>query len=112
MLAYGDIAVHHLYDQGMKIAIVHELLTKRGGAERMVKILADMFPKAPIYTLLYNEAKLCDWFPRHRVRVGPLQKTANILRHSPFSILHSIIICISVIFRKPWKPGIFQSLIW
>jgi hypothetical protein len=52
----------------MKIALVHELLTMRGGAERVLKILADMFPDAPIYTLLYNEKKLGDWFSRERVR--------------------------------------------
>ena len=52
----------------MKIALVHELLTMRGGAERVLKILANMFPEAPIYTLLYDESKLGDWFPRERVR--------------------------------------------
>ncbi len=52
----------------MKIALVHELLTMRGGAERVLKILADMYPDAPIYTLLYNEKKLGDWFPKNRIR--------------------------------------------
>ncbi|MDA1209179.1 MAG: glycosyltransferase [bacterium] len=57
----------------MKVAIVHELLTRRGGAERVAKVLADMFPKAPIYTLLYNEKKLSDWFPKERVHVPNFQ---------------------------------------
>lgn len=57
----------------MKIALVHELLTMRGGAERVAKILADLYPEAPIYTLLYNEKKLGDWFPRERVRTSTLQ---------------------------------------
>ncbi len=52
----------------MKIALVHELLTMKGGAERVFKILADQYPDAPIYTLLYNEKKLGDWFPASRVR--------------------------------------------
>ena len=52
----------------MKIAIVHELLTMRGGAERLTKVVAEMFPDAPIYTLLYDEKKLGDWFPREQVR--------------------------------------------
>ncbi|MBT4120197.1 MAG: glycosyltransferase [Candidatus Peribacter sp.] len=52
----------------MKIALVHELLTMRGGAERVLLILADMYPDAPIYTLLYNEKKLGEWFPQDRVR--------------------------------------------
>jgi glycosyltransferase involved in cell wall biosynthesis len=54
----------------MKIALVHELLTMRGGAERVFKVLADMYPEAPIYTLLYDEKKLGDWFPRERVIIA------------------------------------------
>jgi len=42
----------------MNIALVQELLTMRGGAERMFKVVSEMFPEAPIYTLLYNEKKL------------------------------------------------------
>jgi len=57
----------------MKIALVHELLTMRGGAERMLKVLADMFSEAPIYILLYNEKKLGDWFPANRVITSNVQ---------------------------------------
>ena len=59
----------------MKIALVHELLTMRGGAERVLRILADLFPDAPIYTLLYDEKKLGDWFPKERIRTSPLQSS-------------------------------------
>jgi len=59
----------------MKIALVHELLTMRGGAERVLRILSEMFPEAPIYTLLYDEKKLGDWFPKQRVRTSILQNT-------------------------------------
>lgn len=52
----------------MKVALVHELLTMRGGAEKVAKVFADMFPDAPIYTLLYDERKLGDWFPAARVK--------------------------------------------
>jgi len=48
----------------------------RGGAERLTKVVADLFPDAPIYTLLYDEKKLGDWFPRERVRFSRLQKFA------------------------------------
>ena len=46
------------YNKNMKIAIVHDFLLKLGGAERVVKVLADLFPEAPIYTLLYDEKKV------------------------------------------------------
>ncbi len=54
----------------MKIALVHELLTMRGGAERVLRVLADMYPDAPIYTLLYDQKKLGDWFPASRVKAA------------------------------------------
>ena len=62
----------------MQIALVHELLTMRGGAERTLKALADMFPQAPIYTLLYDEKRLGDWFPKERVRTSKLQSFARL----------------------------------
>jgi glycosyltransferase involved in cell wall biosynthesis len=57
----------------MRVAIVHELLTIKGGAEKVAKIFADMFPEAPIYTLLYNKEAMSDWFPANRVRTSMLQ---------------------------------------
>ncbi|MSR87289.1 glycosyltransferase family 4 protein [Candidatus Peribacteria bacterium] len=66
----------------MKVALVHELLTMKGGAERVMRIFAQMFPDAPIYTLLYDEKKLGDWFPKERVRVSSAQP------HFPFSMFH------------------------
>lgn len=34
----------------MKIALVHDYLKEFGGAERVLRVLADMYPEAPIYT--------------------------------------------------------------
>lgn len=61
----------------MRVAIVHELLTMKGGAEKVLKTIASMFPDAPIYTLLYDEKKLGDWFPRERVRTSNIQSLAS-----------------------------------
>ena len=58
----------------MRVALVHELLTMKGGAEQVLRVFAEMFPEAPIYTLLYDEKKLGDWFPPERVRTSKLQK--------------------------------------
>ncbi len=77
----------------LKVALVHELLTIRGGAERVLRVFAKMFPEAPIYTLLYDEKKMGEWFPRERVRTSKLQEefpfTLNhhhYLRRSPAAI--------------------------
>lgn len=57
----------------MKVALVHELLTMRGGAEKVLEVLAEMFPEALIYTLLYDEKLFGKTFPPSRVRPSRLQ---------------------------------------
>ena len=73
----------------MKIAIVHELLTMKGGAERVARVFADMFPQAPIYTLLYNKKKLGDWFPTEQIRPAKLPMLYA-LAPSPFRHNHHL----------------------
>ncbi len=58
----------------MKIAFVHDFLLRLGGAERVLKTLMDMYPEAPVYTLLYDEKKVGHVFPKNRVRTSGLQK--------------------------------------
>jgi glycosyltransferase involved in cell wall biosynthesis len=36
------------------VAVVHDYLTQRGGAERVVSLMLDAFPEAPLYTSLYS----------------------------------------------------------
>lgn len=59
----------------MKVALVHDFLFKLGGAERVVKEFADLFPNAPIYTLIYDEEKCGSVFPKERVIASPLLKS-------------------------------------
>jgi glycosyltransferase involved in cell wall biosynthesis len=42
----------------MKIAIVHDYLIDFGGAERVLLALHEIYPKAPIYTLIYRKKRL------------------------------------------------------
>lgn len=39
----------------MKVALVHDYLNEFGGAERVLKTLSEIYPKAPIYTSFYVE---------------------------------------------------------
>lgn len=64
----------------LKVAIVAELLVKMGGAERVVKKFAEMYPDAPIYTLLYDEDKCGRDFSAGRVRTSFLQKLPSFIR--------------------------------
>ncbi|MBD2198023.1 MULTISPECIES: glycosyltransferase [Calothrix] len=44
----------------MKIALVHDYLTQRGGAERVFELLCKRYPTADIYTSLYDHQKTID----------------------------------------------------
>lgn len=58
----------------MKIAIVHEFLTQLGGAERVLEALCELYPDAPIYTLVYNKSKTGKVFGKYDIRTSFLQK--------------------------------------
>lgn len=63
-----------------RVAIAHDYLTQRGGAERVVLSLAKAFPGAPIHTTLYDpegtypEFRDLDVRPSWLDRVGPLRR--------------------------------------
>ena len=65
----------------MKIALIHDHLAQDGGAERVLKALADLFPEAPIYTLLY-EKKYADKYYRNReIDTSIIQKLPGGISH-------------------------------
>jgi len=71
----------------MKVALVHDYLTRFGGAERVLLELAKMWPEAPIYTFLYDEAKMGRYFPSERVKTSFLQKFPKWWRSRPKYLL-------------------------
>ena len=60
-------------EKPIRVALVHDFLTHWGGAEKVTHTLAEMFPEAPIYTLLYHP-RLDGFFPGKRIIVSPLQR--------------------------------------
>jgi glycosyltransferase involved in cell wall biosynthesis len=64
----------------MKIAIVHELLTKIGGAEKVLIALHKIYPEAPIYTLLYDENGTGGRFSDCKIISSSLKKYPSFLR--------------------------------
>ncbi len=70
---------HHLY-HNMRVALVHDFLLYPGGAEKVLEVLCEMFPKAPIYTLLYNKEKMCGKFQDCEIHTSFLQKFPRFLR--------------------------------
>ncbi len=47
----------------MKVALVHDYLNQFGGGERVLEVLAEMYPEAPIYTALYDRERIAKGSP-------------------------------------------------
>lgn len=58
----------------MKVALIHDHLAQDGGAEKVLKILSEMFPDAPIYTLLYEKNNADKYFKSRRIETSIIQK--------------------------------------
>ena len=65
----------------MNIAIVHDYLTQRGGAERVVLSMLHAFPDAPVYTSLYDPDGTFPAFRDADVRVTALDRLTPFRRH-------------------------------
>src|SRR5665213_2551380 len=57
----------------LRVALVHDYLNQRGGAERVFAHFLEAYPGAPVYTALY-EPELADLVPPERVRTSFLQR--------------------------------------
>ena len=63
-----------------KIALVHDFLTQYGGAERVLEVFSEMFPEAPIYTLLYDQEAMRGKFKEREIHTSFLQKFPRFLQ--------------------------------
>jgi glycosyltransferase involved in cell wall biosynthesis len=57
------------------VALVHDYLLVLRGAERTFAAIADLWPSAPVYTLLYDATGTEHRFAEHHVTASPLQRT-------------------------------------
>lgn len=65
----------------MKLAIVHDYLVQGiRGAERVVDVLHEMYPDAPIHTLLYDADRMEDRLREWDIRTSLLQRVPGALK--------------------------------
>lgn len=57
----------------MKVALVYDRVNKWGGAERLLLALHELFPKAPLYTSVYN-IQTASWAQVFKIKSSFLQK--------------------------------------
>ena len=72
----------------MKIAFVHDYLNQYGGAERVLEVLCELFPHAPIYTTLYDAQATRQAFSGRTVRTSFMQRLPFVTKyHHAFPFL-------------------------
>lgn len=65
----------------MKVALIHDHLAQDGGAEKVLKIFAEMFPEAAIYALLADKVKTDKYLKGRRIDTSIIQKLPGGVRH-------------------------------
>lgn len=72
----------------MKIALVHDYLVQYGGAEGVLQAFREVFPEAPIYTLIHDRESVHGLFDDARIHTSFLQRIPGVRRaHRIFPLL-------------------------
>ena len=80
----------------LKTVLAHDWLTGMRGGERVLELLAEGFPAAPIYTLIYNRGALPQTINAHEVHTSWLQHVPGVTKYYRYFL--------------PFFPGAIQSL--
>ncbi len=79
----------------MKVALVHDYLREYGGAERVVEVLHEMYPQAPLYTAFVDWGNLGEMGERFKswdIRVSPVGNIWCMRKfHSPLRFLTPLV---------------------
>lgn len=92
------------------IAIAHDYLTQRGGAERVVLALHRMFPDAPIYTTLYDPETTFPEFADATVVTSPLNRIGLFRRNHRLAL--PVLPFASTALRVPAALTVVSSTGW
>jgi len=65
----------------MRVALVHDFLTQLGGAERLLEVFHEIFPEAPVFTLVYDEQSTNSKFKGWDIRPSYLQNFTKLINY-------------------------------
>lgn len=72
----------------MRVALVHDYLNQYGGAERVLEAFCEIWPDAPIFTLIYDARRTGGAFGGRKIKTSFLQKVPFVKsHHRPFLML-------------------------
>jgi len=75
----------------MKVAIVHDWLNQKGGAERVLEALKEVFPEAPVFTSIYWPEAMPAAYQGWEIVTSFLDRMPGIHRHhQPFLPLYPL----------------------
>lgn len=80
----------------MKIALAHDYLNQLGGAERVLFVFHEIYPEAPVYTLIHDRKRARGVFDKLDIKTSFLQKLPGGLSRMRWYL--------------PWMPAGFESL--
>jgi len=65
----------------MKVALVHDWLTGMRGGEKCLEVLCEMFPEAPVYTLVHDEGTVSEIITSHQIHTSFIQRIPGGVAH-------------------------------
>ncbi|HRY52467.1 MAG TPA: glycosyltransferase [Candidatus Portnoybacteria bacterium] len=72
----------------MRVALIHDYLNQYGGAERVLEAFCEIWPEAPIFSLIYDRQRTGLAFEGRKIRTSFLQKVPLVRsHHRPFLML-------------------------
>jgi glycosyltransferase involved in cell wall biosynthesis len=97
-----------------RVAIAHDYLTQRGGAERVVLALLHAFPDAPVHTSFYESHRTFAEFGEAQVHTMALDRLRPLRRHhraalpllAPSFSLHRVDADVVVCSSSGWAHGV------
>ena len=63
---------------GGRVALVHDWLNQRGGAENVLEELVALFPGAPLYTSIYAAERMPDAYRRWPIHTSWMQRLPGV----------------------------------
>lgn len=66
----------------LKVALIHDFLNQYGGAEKTLEALCEIFPEAPIYTIVYDRERMHGKFENKKIYTSFFQKFPKFLRRN------------------------------
>lgn len=80
----------------LRVALVHDWLLSMRGAERALEALLGLFPRAEIFTLLYDPRAVSEPINRRPIHCSPLDRLPGAHRYRPWLL--------------PMMPGVIERL--